>query len=164
VPSDSDFADFYTASYGRVLALATAVLGDRAEAEDVAQEAFARALLRWPVLRRYDSPEAWVRRVALRLTVDARRRAARVRRAIRTAPAGGVAVARDVAGDLSVNQALLALPFRQREVIFLHYHADLTVAQIARELRLPESTVKARLAGGRRRLEHELSDEPEAAR
>jgi len=165
VRRDSDFADFYAANYGRTVALATAMLGDRHEAEDIAQEAFARALLRWPVLRRYDSPEAWVRRVALRLTIDARRR---IRRAMRPAtlaalvpPADG---GPDVAADVGLSQALLALPFRQREVVFLHYHVDLTVTQIAHELQLPVSTVKARLATGRRRLEKELSDEPEVVR
>ena len=50
------------------------MLGDRHQAEDIAQEAFARALTRWPRIGRYDQPEAWVRRVALRLTIDAGRR------------------------------------------------------------------------------------------
>src|SRR5580704_19623584 len=74
-----DFAEFYEASYGRMVALVAAMVGDRDQAEDIAQEAFARALTRWPQVGRYDLPEAWVRRVALRLTVDAGRR---VRRAL----------------------------------------------------------------------------------
>ncbi len=43
-----DFAEFYEASYGRVVALVAAMVGDRHQAEDIAQEAFARALTRWP--------------------------------------------------------------------------------------------------------------------
>jgi DNA-directed RNA polymerase specialized sigma24 family protein len=39
-----DFEEFYAASYGKVTALVAAVLGDRDEADDVTQEAFARAL------------------------------------------------------------------------------------------------------------------------
>ena len=73
VPTD-DFAEFYEASYGRVVALVAAMVGDRHQAEDIAQEEFARALTRWTRISRYDLPEAWVRRVALRLTIDAGRR------------------------------------------------------------------------------------------
>src|ERR1022692_3416431 len=60
--ADADFHDFYAANYGRTVALVTSLLGDRNEAEDVAQEAFARALIRWSRLRMYEQPEAWIRR------------------------------------------------------------------------------------------------------
>jgi predicted RNA polymerase sigma factor len=59
-----DFAEFYEASYRRVVALVAAIVGDRHQAEDIAQEAFSRALTRWQRVARYDLPEAWVRRVA----------------------------------------------------------------------------------------------------
>ena len=42
-----DFAEFYEASYRRVVALVAAIVGDRRQAEDIAQEAFSRALTRW---------------------------------------------------------------------------------------------------------------------
>src|SRR5712691_6842247 len=76
----ADFREFYQANYGRMVALVTAVIGDRIEAEDVVQDAFARALARWNRLGGYDLPEAWVRRVALRIAVDSGRR---LRRAVR---------------------------------------------------------------------------------
>ncbi len=74
---DADFQDVYEASYCRIVALVTAVLGDRHEAQDVAQEAFARALTWWPRLGNYELPEAWVRKVALRIAIDSTRRARR---------------------------------------------------------------------------------------
>lgn len=74
MPQRNEFEDFYQASYGRVVALLLAVLGNRQEAEDAAQEAFTRALARWPRLSTYEVPEAWVRQVALRLAVDSGRR------------------------------------------------------------------------------------------
>jgi DNA-directed RNA polymerase specialized sigma24 family protein len=43
-----NFEDFYAANYGKITALVAAVLGDRSEADDIAQEAFTRALARWP--------------------------------------------------------------------------------------------------------------------
>jgi DNA-directed RNA polymerase specialized sigma24 family protein len=75
------FEEFYQASYGRTVALVAAITGSRHEAEDVAQEAYARALARWSRLRGYDLPEAWVRKVALRITIDSGRRLRRNRAA-----------------------------------------------------------------------------------
>ena len=149
MPLDDDFGEFYRANYGRVVAMATAMLGDRREAEDVAQEAFARALARWSRLRRYDQPGAWVRTVALRLAIDSARR---VRRGVRATVA--LAAQRrpddpepaDALPFTALGAALRTLPLRERHVIVLHYLADLPVAEIARECGLPSGTVKARLA------------------
>ena len=162
-----EFEDFYQASYGRVMALLLAVVGDRQEAEDAVQEAFARALARWPRLSTYDLPEAWVRQVALRLAVDSGRR---LRRSIRLsarlrgarpaqAPEPGEGVAFSALGS-----ALMRLPLREREVLVLHYFADMTAERIAAERGLPAGTVKARLVAGRRHLERELVGDPEEAR
>jgi hypothetical protein len=49
-----DFDDFYAATYARLVGQLYAVTGDLAEAEDVVQEAFARAVIRWPRIRGYD--------------------------------------------------------------------------------------------------------------
>jgi RNA polymerase sigma-70 factor (ECF subfamily) len=161
------FEKFYEANYGRVVALAAAMLGDRHQAEDVAQEAFTRALARWPAVGRYDLPEAWVRRVALRLAVDAARRIQRAKRfsallaAARREPPNESG---DLLASTALTQALLRVPLHQREVLLLHYLADLPVEAIARDCGLPAGTVKTRLAAGRRRLERELTECPEAVR
>lgn len=162
-----DFEEFYAANYGKIVALVAAVTGDRHDADDVAQETFARALARWPRLSGYDLPEAWVRRVALRLAVDSGRR---VRRTLRSLPllravTAAVADAEPAPGDMlafsPLGRALTRLPLREREAIVLHYVADMSVDQIARERGIGVSTVKARLAGGRRRLERELLQQRE---
>ncbi len=146
MPAD-DFPAFYAASYARIVGLVIVLLGDRGEAEDIAQEAFARALRRWPRIRSYDAPDAWVRRVALRLVVDSRRRLARtLRLATSAGPERRAQHDPDLAGRQALRTALLKLPYRQREAIVLHYLAGLPVAQIAADLRLPPSTVKTRLA------------------
>jgi DNA-directed RNA polymerase specialized sigma24 family protein len=46
------------------------IVDDRAEAEDVAAEAFARALARWRTIGRLDWREAWITRVAVNLAID----------------------------------------------------------------------------------------------
>jgi len=161
---EQSFEEFYYASYGRTVAMVAAITGSRHEAEDVAQEAYARALARWSRLRGYDLPEAWVRKVALRIAIDSRRGlrrnlAAAVRLAAQRRPAGP-----EPADDLKytpLGAALLALPLHERQVIVLHYVADLPVYVIAREFGLPLGTVKTRLAAGRRHLEQRLATRPE---
>jgi RNA polymerase sigma-70 factor (ECF subfamily) len=113
--SDSSFEEFFAATHGRLVGLLFAVLHDRAQAEDVVQDAFASALLRWRSIRGYQDPEAWVRMVAFRRAVDARRR------------------------DMRRMRALDKLPLAHREVLVLRYVAELPVAQIAAELRRPDS-------------------------
>jgi RNA polymerase sigma-70 factor (sigma-E family) len=163
----ADFREFYQANYGRMVALVTALTGSRTEAEDVAQEAFARALARWNQLGGYDLPEAWVRRVALRIVTDSGRR---LRGAIRmtarlSAERPEQAASPEASlGLTDLGQALKQLPFSQREVLVLHYLADMSVEQIAADRGLPAGTVKARLAYGRRRLERELAGRAKAVR
>ena len=160
-----DFAEFYEASYARLVALVAAMVGDRHQAEDIAQEAFARALTRWPRVARYDLPEAWVRRVALRLTVDASRRARRSLRLSALLAAGqrGGAVAGDPLAATALSVALMRLPLPQRQVLVLYYLADLPVDDIARDCGVSATTVRTRLAAARRRLERELADSDSGA-
>ena len=157
-----DFAEFYEASYRRMVALVAAMTGDRCQAEDIAQEAFARALTRWPRVARYDLPEAWVRRVAIRLTIDATRRTHRALRLSARLAARQGSPARDPLAATAVHLALMRLPLPKRQVLVLYYLADLPVEAIARERGLPAGTVKTRLAAARRRLEAELTQRPEA--
>jgi RNA polymerase sigma-70 factor, ECF subfamily len=169
VGSSDDFREFYQASYGRTLAMVTALVGGRAEAEDLTQEAFARALARWTLLRGYDQPDAWVRKVALRLAIDTGRRQRRwlatIGRLTALRQPGASQPAAEPGDNLrfgALGAALLELPLHEREVLVLHYLADLPVDAIARELGLPPGTVKTRLRAGRRRLEERLSQQPEA--
>ena len=60
-----DFGEFYEASYRRVVGLVAAIVGDRQQAEDIAQEAFSRALTRWHRVARYDPLQATALSVAL---------------------------------------------------------------------------------------------------
>ncbi len=162
-----DFEEFYQASYGRLVVILLAVLGNRQEAEDTVQEAFARALARWSSVSRYDVPEAWVRRVALRIAVDSgrgwRRRLDASAR-LRATRQRGEAEPSDALPFTALGRALMRLPMREREALVLHYVADLPVDRIAADRGVPAGTVKDRLAAGRRRLERELAASPEEAR
>jgi RNA polymerase sigma-70 factor (ECF subfamily) len=149
--NDPSFEEFFAATYGRQVGLLFAFLHDRAEAEDVVQDAFASALLRWRVLRGYHDPEAWVRKVAFRRAIDHHRRGARQFRALlRLGPPPPLPPVG--AEHVDLVRALRMLPMAQREVLVLHYVAELAVERVAAELRVPVGTVKSRLARGRAAL------------
>jgi RNA polymerase sigma-70 factor (ECF subfamily) len=54
-----DFDEFYRATHRRLLRQLALVTGDAGEAEDLLQEAYARAVLRWDQVRAFEAPEAW---------------------------------------------------------------------------------------------------------
>jgi RNA polymerase sigma-70 factor, ECF subfamily len=154
---DDSFTAFYTASYQRLLGQLFAITGDLAEAENLLQEAYARAFARWAQVRAYDRPEAWVRRVALNLAAMAARRLRRRAAALlRLDPPPVPELSPEL---LDLHHALRALPLGQRQVIVLHHLVGLPVEEVARELRLPTGTVKSRLARGRHALAHVLDTE-----
>jgi RNA polymerase sigma-70 factor (ECF subfamily) len=153
------FEEFYTATVGRLLGQLFPVTGDLHEAEEVVQEAFARASTRWGRLRTYDVPEAWVRRVAMNLAADRHRRSRRQVAALhRTGPPPSVPPVSVEA--LALVHALGTLPVRQRQAIVLHYLVDLPVEEVAATLSTSPGTVKSWLARGRRTLAARLG-EPE---
>src|SRR5438876_4378114 len=73
----NDFDAEFDGLWGRAYAVAFVVLGDRTEAEDVAQETMARALVRWRRIQGYATP--WVVRVAGNAAIDHVRRRSRAR-------------------------------------------------------------------------------------
>jgi RNA polymerase sigma-70 factor, ECF subfamily len=154
------FEEFYTGAVGRLLGQLLLVTGDLHEAEEVVQEAFARASVRWAWLRDYDLPEAWVRRVALNLAAERARRLRRQARALlRLGPPPQVPAAS--AEALALLEALRTLPMRQRQAIVLYHLVDLPVEEVSRLIGVRPGTVKSLLARGRRALANRLSDAQE---
>src|SRR4051794_28416479 len=128
---------FVDHDYARVVNVVTFVCGDRNRAEDAVQDALVRA---WATRKRIDVLSAWVTTVALNRTRDVARRAAAESRAY-----GRLDGRRDPMGDDAdhevLDDALAALPRRQREVVALHYYADLSVVEVAATLGVSEGTV-----------------------
>ena len=149
------FTELYTASYPRLLRQLFAVTGDLAEAEDVVQEAFARASVRWARVGGYEAPEAWVRRVAMNLAGTTAKRLRR--RTAALLRMGAPAEVPDMSPDaVDLHLALRTLPLAQRQAIVMHHLVGLPVDQVAAELGVPTGTVKARLARGRAKLADRL--------
>ena len=72
--NEADFERLYQASYGKILGTLTAMLGDRAAAEDCAQDAFERAYKKWATWQPIAPAEAWVHRIAINAAVSYQRK------------------------------------------------------------------------------------------
>lgn len=147
--------EIYEGSYRRLVTQMYGITGDRQEAEDAVQEAFARAVAAGGRFRRIDNPEAWLRTVAVNVV---RRRWRRARMFGSLAPRLVTASSTPGISDdhVAVIEALRAMPASHREVLALFYLGDLTVQQVAESLGIPEGTVKSRLSRGREMLSPHL--------
>ena len=147
---------YFRACFAPVSRTVFLIIHDRGLAEDITQEAFYRMLRHWRTVSRYEAPEAWVRRVAIRIAVrEVQRAAAR--------PAKerlGQPVLPDPAlPDPDLARAVAALTPMQRAAVVLYYWEDRPVAEIARVLEVSESTVKQHLHRARHRLAELLEEE-----
>ena len=127
--------------------VAAAIAGDRELGCDAVQEAFAKAVRNARSFRGTGSLEAWVWRIVVNAAHDARRR-----RLVLAEPS-----------EHSENGHPPALPLellteRQREIVFLHYYADLDYAAIADALAISPGTVGATLTAARRTLRGALEE------
>lgn len=154
-----EFDDLYHALFPRLAAELFAYLGDRAEAEDVTQEALLRAWQRWSTVGHYDEPMAWVRHVAWNLATSRWRRMTAAGRAWARHRSPAYAAVTLSADHVALVAALRRLPERPRRAIVLHYIADLSVAQVASDMATRPGTVMSWLHRGRAELARLLSDD-----
>jgi len=146
----------------RVLAFAHRMLDNRAEAEDVAQEAMLRL---WKVARDWRQDQArvstWLFRVAANLCTDQLRRR-------RSVPLDGIAepedghpgvLARMIENDraLALEAALAQLPERQRQAVILRHLKRFTNPEIAEMMEIGVKSVESLTARGKRSLAVELA-------
>ncbi|MGH9562710.1 MAG: RNA polymerase sigma factor, partial [Terracidiphilus sp.] len=130
---------------------------DRSRAEEMAQEAFVRAwrgLAQW---RRESSFSTWLFALAANVYRSELKRVPTVDVPLdEIAEPARAATQYDAAVEQRRNEdlrrAVLALPLRYREPVVLYYFHEMDVGAAARTMRLPEGTVKARLARGRELL------------
>jgi RNA polymerase sigma-70 factor (ECF subfamily) len=143
------FDETYYASYRSVLRAVVLLVPSVEDAHDLTQEAYDRALARWDVVGELESPEGWVRKVAMNAAIDLTRRN-RSRRSAYRKLFGRVETQPAVDGSsVDVERAIAALKPAQRQAIVLHYLLDMSVEDIARETGRPAGTVKTNLARGR---------------
>jgi RNA polymerase sigma-70 factor (ECF subfamily) len=147
-----DLEELYRTRRPQFCRAAAAIAGDRGLGEDAVQDAFAKAVRKRRSYRGRGPLEAWVWRIVINAARDARRKR------------GPLLGLRDRPEGPSPNGAGVSLPFellseRQREVLFLHYYADLDYATMAEALGISPGTVGATLSTARRVLRQALAPE-----
>jgi RNA polymerase sigma factor (sigma-70 family) len=141
---EQPFEEFFRDEYGRLAKACLLLTGDPHEAEELAQEALARAYERWDRVRQMESPEGYVYRTALNLNRN-RLRGLRVRSrraSVQTVGAGPEAAAE--ARHL-VLQALAALTREQREAVVLVGWLGFDAEEAGRLLGIAPGSVRGRV-------------------
>ena len=145
--SDEEFREFMRGRWAATVRLAYGLTGDTGHAEDVAQDAFARAYASWGRVSRAGDPQAYVRRIV----INEYRRRFRKQRVAEELPgvlpdAGTVPPGPEERSALL--DALRSLGPRQRAVIVLRYWMDLSEAETAAALNCSRGTVKSQASRG----------------
>ena len=133
----------------------------RAEAEDVVQAALTRCFQNWGLIRRAETPDAYVHRILVNTFVDRTRRRSYGEvpvAELRPVDVGGRGTDLDLRMDLDA--ALRRLSSAQRIVVVLRYYLDLSERETAAALGVPAGTVKSRLARGLAALAVDLAPDP----
>ena len=160
-----DFAEFYSSAADECLRTVLVSVGNRDTAQDLVDEAFARAWACWGRVSRHPAPKAWVIRTALNANIS------RWRHRRREVPVPDPGTVTDVAADSEASDssvdpkimaALMRLPARQRQVVALRLILDLDIAQSAKALGIARGTVMAHLGRAMATLRNDL--EPERQR
>jgi RNA polymerase sigma factor (sigma-70 family) len=144
-----DFAEFYRGARDECLRAVLVSVGDRDMAQELVDEAFARACASWRKVSEHPAPAAWVVRTALNENISRwrrRRREVAVPDPGKFADLAGADAADGSAVDPRIMAALMRLPARQRQVVALRMFLDLDTDRTAEVLGVAPSTVKAHLA------------------
>jgi RNA polymerase sigma-70 factor (ECF subfamily) len=156
---DAGFSAHVAENQRRVFHIAYGVLGNRADAEDVAQETFLRAYQKFPSLRESGNFRAWVNRIAFRLALNRqrgmRRRLVRDDRWKASGPGDVADEARNAEQRLLVERLrneIASLPEKFRQVLQLSVVEEMDANDVGLVLGIPAGTVRSRLHGARKLL------------
>ena len=148
------FEDWYRDLYANLVRSLAIMAGSTPTAEEIAGEAFARALARWDRVGRMVSPEGWTYRVAVNVLRRRQRRAALEQKFFGRQSPPAPSLPDDT--HLEVWEAVRSLAPRSREAIVLRYVSDLTEAAVARAMGISEGAASSLLAEARRTLARRL--------
>jgi RNA polymerase sigma-70 factor (sigma-E family) len=158
----ADIAELFRAEYQPLVRLATLLVGDRATAEEVVQDAFVKLQLGWRRIREPERAPAWLRSAVLNgARSQLRRRAVRRRHLEVVVGSAASAEVGALAGDehRRVIAALRTLPDRQREALVLKFYGDLSEADTAAAMGVSAGSVKTHVHRGLAALATILEEE-----
>ena len=159
--SEADFERLYRNAYRRILGTLITLLGDRAAAEDCAQDTFERAYRSWSSWRPDAPVEAWLHRIAINVAMSDRRRERLrgvgevIKRLGRPASPPDPAT---FAESSDLINAIRKLPTKQAAALVLRHYHGYSNREIATAIGVPEQTVASRLGAARRALQVTLGD------
>lgn len=156
--AEEAFEAFVKERYSRLVSTVRMVVSDRGIAEDVVQEAFARAYISWPKLWPDGNPAGWIHRVAMNLAISWRRRAGRELRAVSRLGRRAPLFEEAPEAYPELHKAVKELPVRQRTAVALHYVLGLPVNDTAEAMGCRPGTVKSLLYQARERLRGQLEE------
>jgi RNA polymerase sigma-70 factor (sigma-E family) len=144
-PAPRSLTALYERHASQLARLAYLITGDPEVAEDLCQEAFARAFVRLVHLRRAEASHAYLRRTVINLALKQRQRAKREREHLSELARlpGESFTDPDIALREQLWTALQRLPHRQRAALVLRFYEDLSEREIARILGCRRGTVKS---------------------
>lgn len=142
VSESAGFVDQFEELFGVAYRASFAILGERGEAEDCAQDVLAKALVRWNRIEDHATP--WIARAAANAAID------RWRKRSRSHPHEPRNGSDDPLASRRADlvRALQALPRRQREAVVLRHLLDLTERETATAMGCTTGTVKSATSRG----------------
>ncbi|WP_375429695.1 SigE family RNA polymerase sigma factor [uncultured Friedmanniella sp.] len=142
---DDAFTTYVVASRRRLVRTAYLLCGSWDRAEDITQIALAKLYVAWPRVQRHRGPDAYVRKIIARTTVDEWRRPWRreVAASDDLVDLGTPTPAEDGVERRDLLEALSRLPGRQRQVVVLRHYWGLSVAEVADDLGISTGSVKS---------------------
>lgn len=159
----SGFDDFARARGPALVRLAFLMVRDHQLAEDLAQEGLARLHRHWAQGGRYDSPDAYVRKIMLNQLLSWRRRRSWMEQPTAEIPERPVAPHSATTEARAEMWSLLGtLPPRQRAVLVLRFYEDLDDSEIGLLLSCSPGTVRAHISKALARLRSAVEAAAEA--
>jgi RNA polymerase sigma-70 factor (sigma-E family) len=159
-PGNQSYGAVFVEHHRAVFRFAVLLVGDRHVADELTAEVFARVLPRWRA-GGVREPLAYLRRAVLNeVRSRHRRRGSEIRALDRLRSSTEPTVELDDRDlDVALLSALRQLPVRQRAVVVLRFHDDLSEAEVARTLGMAVGTVKSQASRGTARLRELLEGE-----
>jgi RNA polymerase sigma-70 factor (ECF subfamily) len=144
---------------------ARAMLRDRDDADDLVQDVLERAIAGWSARRGRGNPRAWLFTILHNLALDrlrrrARRGASEPLDTVSEAKLASPATQEHVVDGRDVLALVAQLPEDQRSVLLLIAVEDLSYAEAASVLDVPQGTVMSRLSRARERLRRMMGEQP----
>jgi RNA polymerase sigma-70 factor (ECF subfamily) len=155
VTAEEEFTAFYEKWRSPVRRGLAMALGNVGLADEAVDEAMTRALAHWEKVGGYERPDGWLYRVGLNWARGVFRKR-RYELLSELEPDARSVV--DPLPDPDLIEAVGRLSLKLRSVIVARYYLDLSTAEVAESLEIPEGTVKSRLSRALERLARDLGE------